>query len=172
MEDLSLHILDVAENAVRAGASEIFIEIEEQPERGTLELRIRDDGRGMDAVTARKAADPFFTTREKARVGLGLPLLRQAAEDTGGGLRIVTGEGAGTEVIASFQSGHPDMKPIGDVPGTLAALIAGHPAVRFVFDCRTGTERTRFDSRPPGPAPDGRASGQAGRRAAEGVRPW
>lgn len=146
MEDLSLHILDVTENAVRAGASEIEIKIDESPDHETMELSVCDNGRGMEQEALKRAMDPFFTTRKGARIGLGLPLLRQAAEETGGGLRVVSGEGEGTRVIATFKCGHPDMRPLGDICGSLAALLAGHPSVRFVLDCRTGNEHVYFDS--------------------------
>ena len=146
MEDLSLHILDVVENAVRARASEIVIEIEESRDRAIMELRIRDNGRGMDEETLRRATDPFFTTRKGARVGLGLPLLSQAAEETGGGLHVVSREGKGTEVIAKFNCRHPDMRPMGDICGSLATLMTGHPSVQFVFDCKTERECVHFDS--------------------------
>lgn len=146
MEDLSLHILDIAENAVRAGATEVEIELMESRNCETLELRILDDGKGMDEQTLSRATDPFFTTRDASRVGLGLPLLSQAAEEAGGRLRVASREGRGTEVVATFRYDHPDMRPMGDICGTLAALVAGHPSVRFVFESNTGGERVHFDS--------------------------
>lgn len=159
MEDLSLHILDVAENAVRAGATEVVIELHESRDGEVLELKIRDDGKGMDEHTLKRATDPFFTTREASRVGLGLPLLSQAAQEAGGQLRVTSSAGCGTEVVATFQCRHPDMRPAGDVFGTLAALVAGHPSVRFVLDSDTGGERVHFDSHAGRPASDDNTSG-------------
>jgi len=146
MEDISLHILDVVGNAIRADATEVCIEIEEDEPGLTLSLRIRDNGCGMDEATARQVLDPFFTTRQNARVGLGLPLLRQAAEETGGSITVSSRLNEGTDVRAVFELRHPDMKPIGDVYGTLAALVAGHPSVRFLYRSRRGEERVDFDS--------------------------
>lgn len=146
MEDLSLHILDVVGNAVRAGASEVKIGVEENEAGAVLCLTIRDNGKGMDEETLDQAMDPFFSTREGARIGLGLPLLRQAAEETGGSATVDSRAGAGTTVRATFQCRHPDMRPLGDIYGTLAALVAGHPKVRFVYDSRRGDDRVHFDS--------------------------
>ena len=159
MEDLSLHILDVAENAVRAGASEISVILEESRDGEALALQIHDNGEGMNEETSRRATDPFFTTKKGARVGLGLPLLRQAAEETGGGLRVVSGVGEGSRVTATFRCRHPDMRPVGDLCGTLAALVAGHPSVRFVMDCNMKNNHVHFDSRAAGMPPDGDTPG-------------
>lgn len=146
MEDLSLHILDVVQNAVRAGARTIRIRLREDRRSDRLTLSIRDDGRGMDAETARRATDPFFTTKGGKRVGLGLPFLAQAAEETGGRLSVRSAEGRGTAVRAVFRPSHPDMKPQGDVVETLAALVTAHPEIRFVCDVKTRDMEFVFDS--------------------------
>jgi len=146
MEDLSLHILDIAENAMRAGGKRLVIEIIENEGDDRLTIRIEDDGRGMDAQTLKEATNPFFTTKGGKKVGLGLSLFAQAARQTGGELTIESSEGVGTEVIAVFRPSHPDMKPIGDIAETMAILIAGNPAVRFVFDHKTAESHYHFDS--------------------------
>lgn len=143
MEDLSLHILDIAENAVRAGANTIRIEI---VGGDSLTVRIEDDGKGMDPQTCRKAVDPFYTTKPGKRVGLGLALLAQSAEETGGELKIESQVGAGTRVTAVFRPDHPDMRPMGDIIATMKTLIAANPAIRFVFDYRDQGEDYHFDS--------------------------
>jgi len=147
MQDLSLHILDVAENAVRAGSKRIAISISQDEEKDLLTLTIEDDGKGMDAETVARALDPFFTTKEGKRVGLGLGLLGQAAQQTGGELTIDATEGVGTRIVARFKPGHPDMKPMGDIIETMATLVTANPDIRFVFDYADGEDHYNFDSR-------------------------
>jgi anti-sigma regulatory factor (Ser/Thr protein kinase) len=146
MQDLSLHILDVAENAIRSGARRIRIAIVEDAADDVLVLSIEDDGVGMDEDTVKNVLDPFYTTKEGKRVGLGLSLLAQAAQATGGDMKIESTPSVGTSVTAEFKSGHPDMKPMGDVLETMAALVMGNPEIRFVFDCEQGDEQYHFDS--------------------------
>jgi anti-sigma regulatory factor (Ser/Thr protein kinase) len=137
MEDLSLHILDIAENSIAAGAEriEIKIIISLAPDRLTLE--IKDNGKGMDEETMKMVKDPFFTTksvsRRKKKFGLGIPLLAQTAEECGGRFFIESVRGKGTTVIAEFQKSHIDMKPLGDMGATMMTLIGGHPEIDFVF---------------------------------------
>lgn len=146
MEDLSLHILDIAENAIRAGAKKIMIELLEDQGNDRLTLSIKDDGKGMDKEAVNRALDPFFTTKEGKDVGLGLALLSQAAQQAGGELKIDSEEGKGTKVTAAFQLSHPDMKPIGDVLETMAALVAGNLSTQFVLDYKKGDYSYHFDS--------------------------
>lgn len=133
MEDLSLHILDIAENSLDAGADRIEILLAERPDANRLTLEVRDNGRGMDAETVRKLTDPFFTTKSVRRFGLGIPLLAQAAEECNGAFRVVSAPGAGTTITAEFELNHLDLKPFGDMGATLMTLIGGHPEIRFVF---------------------------------------
>lgn len=137
MQDLSLHILDIAENAWSAEADLIEISLEEDTERDNLRLEIRDDGQGMDPKTLARVRDPFFTTRTTRKVGLGLPLLEAAATRAGGDFRIESHVGKGTRVEASFRLGHIDLQPLGDIAQTLATLIMGHPEVdvRYSHTC-------------------------------------
>ena len=106
MEDLSLHILDIVENSVKAEAREIRIVIAEDNKADRLFLEIHDNGSGMDEKMRAKALDPFFTTRTTRRVGLGLPLLAQAARESGGTLLLDSAPGKGTIVRAVFQLSH------------------------------------------------------------------
>ncbi len=146
MEDLSLHILDIAENAVRAGGKKIMIELLEDQSNDRLTLSIEDDGKGIDKEIVDKVLDPFFTTKDGKEVGLGLALLSQAAEQAGGELRIDSEEAKGTKVTATFQLSHPDMKPMGDVFATMAALVAGNPSTQFILDYKKGDDCYHFDS--------------------------
>ncbi|MHC4751258.1 MAG: ATP-binding protein [Planctomycetota bacterium] len=146
MEDLSLHILDIAENAIRAGGKKIMIELLEDQSNDRLILSIQDDGKGMDEETVNRALDPFFTTKDTKEVGLGLALLSQAAQQAGGELKIDSRRGKGTKVTAVFQLSHPDMKPVGDVLETIAVLASGYPLTQFVFDYKRGDYSYHFDS--------------------------
>ena len=133
MEDLSLHVLDVAENALASGADRIEVLVSEEAEEGLLTLEIHDNGAGMDDETAQRVLDPFYTTKPGKRVGLGLPLLAQAAREAGGQIEIDSKIGRGTLVRASFRLGHPDLKPVGDMLATMATLACANPTGAFVF---------------------------------------
>lgn len=146
MRDLSLHILDIAENSIAAEATSLHIEITEDPARQTLTLTMTDNGRGMDPEMLARVEDPFFTTKSGKKTGLGISLLGQSAEQTGGDLKIESKEGEGTRISAVFFTSHPDMKPTGDIIGTLASLVAGAPGVRFIFDSNENGEITHFDT--------------------------
>jgi len=144
MEDLSLHILDIAQNSLTAGARNIRIEISDADCR--LTVRIADDGRGMDPQACEKAADAFYTTKPGKRFGLGLTLLAQSTQETGGSLTIESHPGRGTQIVAIFDACHLDMRPIGDLAATLKTLTVANPDVRFILDYRIKDERIQFDS--------------------------
>jgi hypothetical protein len=147
MEDLSLHILDIAENATAAGAKLVEIIIAQDTASDRLQIVIRDNGRGMDREMLEKAGDPFFTTRTTRRVGLGLSLLKQATREAGGDFFITSNPGQGTEVKATFRASHIDRKPLGDMGSTLVSLILGNPDVDFVFESNFDGEETTLDTR-------------------------
>jgi anti-sigma regulatory factor (Ser/Thr protein kinase) len=138
MEDLALHILDIARNGAEAGATRIDIRVEEDPAADTIRIVVADDGRGMDTATAARALDPFFTTRQTRIVGLGLPLLRQAAEAAGGRLTVASSPGTGTRVEAVFGLGHLDRAPLGDLETTVLVLMASHPDIDLAWTHRRG----------------------------------
>jgi len=147
MQDLSLHILDVAENATQAGATLIEIDISEDTDKDLLEISIQDNGKGMDAEMLRHVTDPFVTTRTTRRVGMGLPLLQQAARETGGDLRITSEQGKGTRVVATFHKSHIDRRPLGDMGATLTTLIMGNPYRDFVYTSSLREEAVEVDTR-------------------------
>ena len=147
MEDISLHILDIVENSIRALASTVKIRIEENIEKDWLVLEIEDNGKGMDEATVKKALDPFFTTKATRRVGLGIPFLNQAARETGGKLEIVSQAGKKTKVRATFRYSHPDRKPLGNIKETLLVLTAGYPEVDFAYEHKQENRIYRWDSK-------------------------
>jgi signal transduction histidine kinase len=147
MQDLSLHILDIAQNSIRAGASLIEIEIIEDEEKNFLVVRIKDNGKGMVPEVKQHAADPFFSTKQGKKFGLGLALLYQATREAEGSFEISSVPGAGTEITATFKYSHPDCKPIGDMAGTLETLVLGNKDIDFVYKHRQGKKVTLFDTR-------------------------
>lgn len=147
MRELSLNVMDIAQNSVRAKASVIEIEITEDTEQSTLEIKITDDGCGMSEEQVKSVIDPFFTTRTTRKVGLGIPLFKMAAEQTGGYLDIKSQLGKGTVVTAKFISSHMDMTPLGDINSTISILIRCNPDTNILFthsvDGKTFTLNTR-----------------------------
>jgi hypothetical protein len=147
MEDLALHILDIAQNSLEAGADKIVIEILEDPAENRLVIEVRDSGRGMDPEILAQATDPFFTTRSTRRVGLGLPFLAAAARAAGGSMAVESTPGQGTSVKAIFEYGHMDRAPLGDIETTLMVLFAGQPDKGIYFRHRVGNREFELDSR-------------------------
>jgi anti-sigma regulatory factor (Ser/Thr protein kinase) len=133
MEELALHILDIVQNSIRAGARNIKITVEESTEVDTISIVITDDGSGMDEDTIKQLSDPFFTTRDTRNVGLGIPLFAQTAEMCGGKVEIDSKLGLGTTVTAEFRLDHIDRPPIGDMAATIWALITLNPKVEFEY---------------------------------------
>ena len=135
MKELSLNILDVAKNSVTAGAKNILISLVTDKD-GWLTLTIEDDGCGMSEETVKNVTDPFYTTRTTRKVGMGLPLLKLAAEQTGGKLTLESSkdeQSHGTKLAATFDTKSIDFTPIGDIVSTVCILIAGSPEIDFVF---------------------------------------
>jgi anti-sigma regulatory factor (Ser/Thr protein kinase) len=152
MEDLSLHILDIVENAVAAGATRVFIAVNENARRDLLSLRVSDNGRGMTPEERRRALDPFYTTGRK-KTGLGLPLLAQTIEQSGGRLHLESAPGRGTQVTARFRLGHVDRPPLTKVTETMMTLIFGHPETGFRYrHSRNGSVFMYFRRGSPGGA--------------------
>ncbi|TAJ14967.1 ATP-binding protein [Marinilabiliaceae bacterium JC017] len=145
MKDLSMHILDIAQNSVRAKASLVQINIVERGE--IFRIEVIDDGCGMSEETLKKVTDPFFTSRTTRKVGLGIPLIKQNAEQTGGFVKLDSKVGEGTRFKAEFGRYHIDRPPIGDLPGTMALLISGNTGLDFVFTYTNEQKSYSLDSR-------------------------
>ncbi len=134
MEDISLHILDIAENSIRAKAKIINVTIIEDKKNDLMTLTIEDDGTGIDDKTKEYALNPFFTTKKDKRVGLGLAFLSHSTEEAGGALKIESEQGRGTKIIATFRLGHIDRKPLGNLNETITCLKVTHPEIDLKFD--------------------------------------
>ncbi len=142
MKDLSLHVLDIAQNSVVAQAKVIQITLDINREKDYIELIVKDNGKGMDRDFLDRVIDPFTTTRTTRRVGLGIPLLKQNAEHTGGKFAIDSEPGVGTTLTARFIPSHIDCLPLGDLAGTFALLICSYPDINFKIEVTT--EKGRF----------------------------
>jgi len=147
LRELSLHILDVAENGIDAGARLITISILEEKKRNVLTVTITDDGSGIEKEVLEKVTDPFYTTRLTRRVGLGLSLFRETSRRCDGTFSITSREGEGTRVVATFRLDHIDLPPLGNMAGCVIALIAGHPEVDLAYIHRADNEEFYFDTR-------------------------
>ena len=151
MKELSLNILDITENSVKAGATLTEININETDDN--LVLTIIDDGHGMTAEILDSVTNPFTTTRTTRKVGMGIPLLKLAAEQTGGEVEIASKheseypDNHGTVVKAVFYKNHIDFTPLGDVVATVTTLIQGHPDTDFLFIHSKGENEVRLDTR-------------------------
>ena len=151
MKELSLNILDITENSVKAGATLTEIEINESSEK--IVLTITDNGCGMTDEILKTVLDPFYTTRTTRKVGMGLPLLKLQAEQTGGCLEIsskhidVFPSNHGTTVKAVFVKSHIDCTPLGDVVATVKTLIQGHPDIDFLFTHKIENGEISVDTR-------------------------
>lgn len=127
MRELALHLLDLAQNALAAGATRIRFEVRLSVPEDSLILAVADNGKGIPAEILDKVDDPFHTSRLTRRVGLGLPLLKAAAERCGGGMTIESTVGTGTTVRAKFRLSSVDRAPLGDLAGTIVGLVACNP---------------------------------------------
>jgi len=133
MREIALHLLDLAENSVSAGAKNVTIAVCEDLPADRLTASVKDDGRGMDQETLGRVTDPFYTSRTTRKVGLGIPLLKEAAEASQGRLEIVSQPGEGTAITAVFQHSHIDRMPLGDLASTLLNLLIAHPEIHWIF---------------------------------------
>lgn len=145
MRELSLHLLDIAENSITAGSKNIVIEIEEDSITDLLKLKVEDDGRGMSEEMARQVVDPFVTTRTTRKVGLGIPLLKEAAEACNGSLKLSSEIGKGTTIVVTFQRSHIDRMPLGDISTTFLNLLVSNPDTHWNFSYKVNSHVFSFD---------------------------
>jgi len=143
MQDISLHLLDIIENSVRAQAQNVWIDIKIIDADNLLVISIKDDGSGMDDETLKAAQDPFYTTKveRKKKVGLGIPLFKENAERCDGSFLITSSLGNGTQIIATFAYDHIDRMPLGKLADTILTAVLGHEEV----DLHLETHRIKTD---------------------------
>lgn len=144
MNDLSMHILDIVQNSISAGATLIVITVDEDIKNDILLIRIEDNGKGMTPLQVSKLSDPFFTSRTTRKVGMGIPLFKQSAEQSGGGIRIESEVGVGTTVEATFGYSNIDRPPLGDISNAVIILVSSNPDLDFEFIYRYNGEEYEF----------------------------
>ena len=147
LPEISLNILDIAENSVRAKATLIAITVAVDPDADTLTVIIADDGCGMDAETLTRVQDPFYTTRKTRKIGLGIPFFKQEAEGTDGSFAIESEEGKGTTVTAVFGLSHIDRMPLGDISSTVYTLVVFNEQIDFLYTYRYKENSFTLDTR-------------------------
>lgn len=133
MQELSLNVLDIAQNSIKAGAKLVEITVSENVNVNQMVIEIKDDGSGMTAQQVESVTNPFFTTRTTRKVGLGVPLFKMAAEMTGGTFKITSALGAGTCVLATFVYDSIDRMPLGSMADTVVSLVQCNPSIDFVY---------------------------------------
>ena len=147
MNELALHILDIAQNSIRANAALIEIAITEKPDNDLLQIEVKDDGKGMSPQQVEQAGDPFFTSRTKRKVGLGLPLLKHNAEQTEGNFQLQSEGNKGTQLLVNFGFHHIDRPVMGDIAGTLLILAANEKETEIRYVHETPKGQFEFDTR-------------------------
>ncbi len=147
MRELSLNILDIAQNSISAGASLITVDVAENTADKTLFIGIYDNGKGMSDEQVKSVIDPFFTTRTTRKVGMGIPLFKMAAEQTGGNFEIKSELGTGTEVKAYFKTDSVDFTPLGDVTSTVQMLITMNTDRDFIYTRDVDGKKFSLDTR-------------------------
>jgi len=147
LRELALHILDIAENSISAGASQVEISVVRNTRENQLVISVRDNGNGMDEEMLARVINPFVTSRTTRKVGLGIPMLKQAAEACNGGLTVDSQPGKGTEITATFQNNHIDRMPLGNLADTFLSLLIGTPDVNWVLDYQADDQVFHFDDR-------------------------
>ncbi len=146
MRELSLNILDIAQNSIAAGASLTRIVVEENTVEKTLLIGIYDNGKGMTEEQVINVQDPFFTTRTTRKVGMGIPLFKMAAEQTGGSFSIESQPGVGTRVEARFKTDSIDFTPLGDMSSTISTIVCMNEDKDFIYTRVVDGEKFEFSS--------------------------
>ncbi|MDL2220748.1 ATP-binding protein [Eubacteriales bacterium OttesenSCG-928-N14] len=147
MKDISLHITDIVQNSITAGAHTITVEIRRNTQKGTLTIAVVDDGKGMSEELRKSVMDPFTTTRTTRNVGLGIPLFLASAERTGGSLQIESELGKGTKIVAVYHETHIDCPPLGDIAQMMELLIVTNADLDFIFICAVDDTAYELDTR-------------------------
>lgn len=146
MNDLSLHIIDIIQNSISAGATLIRLAIEEDLCKDLLRITIEDNGRGMAPEQVEQLDNPFFTSRTTRKVGMGIPLFKQSAEQSGGSLVVYSEVGVGTTVSAVFGHSNIDRPPLGDIANSFVLMVSANPELDFVLDYIYNGMEYRFDT--------------------------
>lgn len=146
MKELSLHILDLIQNSIEAGAKNIYIEMKKDLEKKRLILKIQDDGKGIPPEVLEELKDPFYTTRTTRKVGLGIPLFWEVVRNCGGNMDIVSEVNKGTSIYVEIPMDCIDLPPIGDIPGTILSIIVTNPEIDISLKFEKGNDVFLFST--------------------------
>ena len=146
MRELSLNVLDIAQNSIAAAATQIQIEVVERTDAHTLTIGIYDNGCGMTDEQVKSVLDPFYTTRTTRKVGMGVPLFKMAAEQTGGTLTVSSKVGIGTNIKAVFHTDSVDFTPLGDMASTVTTLVSMNTEIQFLYRHKVDKKEFVFDT--------------------------
>ncbi len=147
MQEISLNILDIVQNSIRANANLIEVIIEEAPSTDLFAFTVKDNGCGMDEEMVKRVVDPFVTTRTTRKVGLGISLLKSSAQQAGGDIMLESKVGVGTVIRADFSYNHIDRQPLGDISAVMVSLISMNPTIDFVYTHSFEKEQFQLDTR-------------------------
>ncbi|WP_273399161.1 ATP-binding protein [Traorella massiliensis] len=146
MADLSMYLLDITSNSIRANASHIMIRFEDSKKKNEISLEIIDDGRGMDAEMVEKVQNPFFTTRTTRKIGLGIPFFKELAEQCEGHFELESKVNEGTRIKCTMKKDHWDVPPRGDIGDALVLALCMNEAIHIHFDYISDEKHFSFDS--------------------------
>jgi len=146
MDELSLNILDIAQNSIAAEAKLVEIDIDENDASDRIVIRVKDNGKGMSKEFLESVEDPFTTTRTTRKIGLGISFFKEAAEMTGGGITLQSELGVGTTITAHFVKSHIDRQPIGDLAGTIISLVSLNPEIDFIVRYKVNENEFLFST--------------------------
>lgn len=146
MRELSLNVLDIAQNSIAAAATQIQMEVVERTDAHTLTIGIYDNGCGMTDEQVKSVLDPFYTTRTTRKVGMGVPLFKMAAEQTGGTLTVSSKVGIGTNIKAVFHTDSVDFTPLGDMASTVTTLVSMNTEIQFLYRHKVDKKEFVFDT--------------------------
>ncbi|HOP94683.1 MAG TPA: ATP-binding protein [Dictyoglomaceae bacterium] len=146
MKELSLHILDLMQNSIEAGAKNIWLEMIKDNLSDKLIIKLKDDGKGIPQEILEEVKNPFFTTRKTRKVGLGIPLFNEVINSCGGKMEVKSEPGKGTEVYAEVPLSHLDLPPIGDLPGTILGIIVTNPEINLHLNLKDNDREFNFST--------------------------
>ena len=146
MRELSLNVLDIAQNSIAAAATQIQMEVVERTDAHTLTIGIYDNGCGMTDEQVKSVLDPFYTTRTTRKVGMGVPLFKMAAEQTGGTLTVSSKVGIGTNIKAVFHTDSVDFTPLGNMASTVTTLVSMNTEIQFLYRHKVDKKEFVFDT--------------------------
>jgi len=147
MKEISLHLLDIAQNSISAGATLVEITVEVDHAWDMMRCQVKDNGRGMERDLLEKVTDPFTTTRTTRKVGLGIPFFKEGAEGCGGAFELESQPGAGTRIAATYRISHIDRPPLGDMADTIYGLVCCNDGIDFVYHYGVDGRAFEFDTR-------------------------